>query len=440
MNLESLIAELPEQVRYERRELPAEQNALGPWLEASEAIVERERLMNVCSDYELHYYADDQSIDSRPVHLELYRELEKLIAINENALSLIDVGIARERFQLPPVAWPHGSNLDDTPAMSLRGIARFRSVRGSWHATRGDMNRAAADAVAVHRMGSMLCNGEGMVMQYLVGSATRSLGLSAIREITQAVTDQAVRSRLREEIDESFTRPEGLAESLRVECCHYALPAIQSLPTDGPVEKLIEVLLANFFENTPLGNIIPDDPNRVPDDVIEARQRLRRRQLLTLLDGHPRPFDLQKAARRVGEHFAESLANLEAGRPANGRMRRAIAALRDRIGWTRWKGLIPGWPASLSPEVEMDCFGVDEQARLYREQRLGYGQPKWYARSLAPISDRTLQRYAARLRQVENPVGEVVAAKLACHNHNAAWLYRDRLQAARHELESNLAA
>jgi hypothetical protein len=440
MNLQSLIAELPEQVRYERRELPAEQNALGPWLAASEAIVDRERLLAACNEFESRYYEDECPINSRAVKLNLYRELEELLTINEAAFGLIDVGCARGRLQLPRVDWPNQCPAVDPLALSWRILARLRASRGILHEMRGDLAGAAADAIAVHRMGSMLCNGEGMVLQCLVGGATRSLGLSTIREIVQATADQAVRARLREELDEAFSRPDGLAEALRVEACHYSVPAIQSLSTSGPLDQLVEVLLANFYENTPLSNMMPNDSDRVPDDFVEARLRLRRRQLLVLLDGHPRPFDLQKTARRVGQHFAESLSRLEAGPPAEGRWKRAIASLDRRIGWTRWTRLNRGWPASLSPDQALDYIGVDERARKKREQLVHFGDPRWYARSLSPLGEHQVRRYAARLRRVDNPVGEVVAAKLASHNHNSAWLYRDRLQAARLELESKLAA
>jgi hypothetical protein len=444
MNVETLLAELPPNVRYERRELPDEENALGPWLAAGAAIVEREPTDRLCGEFLDCLKWSHALPNHAPAPTDAQRtEVDELLARNEPAQELLDEGLARGRVQLPPQQLPLGGLMEDPVAGTWRSLSRMRHTRAVLSLADHKFEQAARDAVAWHRMGAMLCAGEVMTWQYIVATGMRKSALDLMEKIVSAPGARAtIRQLFVREIDEALQREDGYAMTQRIEASCYAVPMIASLPDGQDVGALVDEFHRQFYDSTPINNLTEDDPDRVPEKILNARLELRRRQLRRLFEGHPQIFDPLATVRRVGEQFEDVLLRMNEGPPRpDGRVRRALDYLRYWTGWDRHHGIKRGWPESLLPNYLIDYFGADPLAQRERDQLYAQGDiPRWYVRSLSPVSDDQLDRYAARMREIPNPVGEVVASSLESDYARLAWEYRAKLESTWSELNSKTAA
>jgi hypothetical protein len=445
MTIESLIAELPDQVRYERRELPPEQNALGPWLAAGAAMVECARTTELCCAVTWHgAHGDGGENDPFPTGAER-EELDGLLARNAPALQLIDAGLSRSRLQLPLTVWPDFVQVGDPVGVAWRSLARMRYARAMLMLRDGQPDVAAGDAIAMHRMGSMICTSEGLVLQYMLGAAYRNWGLRLMREVaaTPAI-DSTTRRELADAVDRAWQSEDGLATSLRVEACCHNVRAIEALAAAQGFEPLLDALFERYFSNEPTLNVIGDesDPEYVRAEIVAARRENRQRQLQLLLRDHSQLFDAVATARRLGEIYAWHLGQIEAGPPnAPSRWERVKEGLGFWTGWGQESDVERAWPVSLRPQTCFDWYGDDPQAVAARAWIASSGSiPRWYARRLAPISDGRVRRYAKRLRRIANPVGEIIAPTLASCHPKLTWDYWAELKALRRSLSIRQAA
>jgi hypothetical protein len=435
MNLDSLIAELPEQVRYERRELPAEQNALGPWLAASEAIVDRERTDRACSDVVYRTGAcvwEECELAPLPPGEER-AELDKLLAKNESALRLVDEGLARSRLQLPSLLWPEIGMQESPIGGAWRTLAKMRATRTELMLADGDVPAAATEAAALFRMGVLCCAGERWYWEYVASRGARNSGLHWMNEVAAAARrDETIMRRFTDEVEWASSYDEGQATALRVEACNYVTPIVAALASCSSGEKLVEWMLKNLCSDEPVMNAATsiDDLRPIPEEIVEARRATRRRQMLILLAEHPRLLDPEATMRRAGQLTAAKLAQLASERPLpQRRVARARSSLRWRIRRLAESRIERAWPVSLRLDTPLDYLGDDALATAARANlHACEGMPRWYIRGYVPHSDRSVRRYAARLRKIDNPVGEVLASFLAAGHPQGTWDYREQLE------------
>jgi hypothetical protein len=447
MNLQSLIAELPEQVRYQRCELPAEENALGPWLAASEAIVDRERTDKACSDVVYRaqpYMWEEGEIAPLPTG-EARAELDKLLARNEPALRLVDEGLARGRLQLPRLLWPEIGMQESPIGRAWRTLAKMRATRTELMLADGEVHAAATEAAALFRMGVLCCAGERWFWEYVASRGSRNSGLRWMNEVAAAAgRDESIMRRFADAVEWASAYDEGQATALRIEACNYVVPIVAALANCSSAEQLGEMLLKEFCISEPVMDVTTsvDDPRPIPEEIFEARRSTRRRQMLILLGDHPRLLDPQATMRRAGQLTADMLTQVASERPGpQRRVARAWSSLRWRIRLLAESRLERAWPVSLRLDTPLDYLGDDAFAAATRARlHACEGMPSWYVRGYRPCSDRSVRRYAARLRRIDNPVGEVLASFLAAGHPQGTWDYREALEATRRELSTRQAA
>ena len=100
---DSLLRHLPADMRYERRELPADQNALGPWTAAVAVMHDRRlgdrvwgELLWGTHEQQMARLSGAKEPDDPPIPTGAERAaLDDLLEQNCNAFALIDEGLAR---------------------------------------------------------------------------------------------------------------------------------------------------------------------------------------------------------------------------------------------------------------------------------------------------------------------------------------------------------
>ena len=92
----------------------------------------------------------------------------------------------------------------------------------------------------------------------------------------------------------------------RVELCCYKLPRLESLPEGSDVESLVDRLLELYYSSWTMDDSILEDSfeTRITPEIRERRIVTRREQLMSLLRGHPHPFDKAATIRRLSQDVA----------------------------------------------------------------------------------------------------------------------------------------
>ncbi len=121
----------------------------------------------------------------------------RLIEKNGAVFEAIDRCLALPGFKLPET-----TSFDDAlpiPVTGARGVAYLLVDRARLLLEEGDPNRALEDALRMARVGHVMAQGRGVLVSLLVGSALRSMGLRAVRDVASRVPDAArVRVAMRE--------------------------------------------------------------------------------------------------------------------------------------------------------------------------------------------------------------------------------------------------
>ena len=183
-------------------------------------------------------------------------------------------------------------------------VARLYLIRSRLEFSEGDPVAAAESLFRLEKIGSMICNGEGQILHYLIGLELRTAAVRGFGHLAaNPQTPRAVLERILETLDDGLESPDGLAQSLRVDLATIALAQLDRT-IDGPdLEKVVDKLLEVYY--APRRN--PTAQGRGPEHAAIADGWLeeRRRQILRLLHDHPNPFDKAATARLMGVIVAD---------------------------------------------------------------------------------------------------------------------------------------
>jgi hypothetical protein len=421
----SLLEYLPAAVRYERRELPVEQNALGPWTEAIACMRDCDKNDRTCDEliYGVWGWEDVQPA-AIPKGDERAR-IDELLRENSRAFELVDEGIARGRLQFPAQQRGDIGMTSGRYIFPVRAIGRLRCIRAKFLWADGKLDSAAAEYAAIWRMGQLICSGEGRVTECIGGGWLRNAGLDGLElSDVAAATSGTIVADLAEEAAREATTAGGIADALRCNCCDYELPWAAKLPDGATASTLLEPFLEYFYSDS------PDDEEPIPENILRRRLATRRGQLVALLDGHPRLFDLPATVQKIGEMTMRSIKDLERDPESMAeKLRRRTSRWSYRWLEREAYALYCAWPSSLTPWTSVELIGDDDLAVATRAAQLS-GMRASIAAQYDPVPDQMIPTFRKRLRKIDNPVGKMVALQLApidCRSF--VWRYRRNLGA-----------
>ena len=286
------------------------------------------------------------------------------------------------------------------------------------------------EMIQVLRLGALLCDGEGTVLDQLVGFTVIGSALGWTQELAdQSTFSSESRTRLLTEIQQSKPSTNGLIQSHLVDLSCCSIPMLEKVPENTDLKTLVEYLSEHWYNNTTMGDLLEDMGEEFADEQIspevrEARLGLRKRQMFLLLHGHPKPFDKEATARLVGEDTAEYIRCIDEGCDSP-------EPVDPRAGL---------WPEMLAPGYPLDSFGFDPQAIAEREELLDSLEPEERARyeqELRQPTDAEIVALNPKLRRVENPVGQLLRNQLRPTDLSYLLSEHDRqLQATQKSLQS----
>jgi hypothetical protein len=387
-----LIACLPAEAVYRRVELPEEENAFGPWWRAIARVRAPDqgyldRIFGTLAE------PDPEGADP-PGPTD--QEIADFLNEQQETLELIHRGLARGRLQIPP--WTsHEGEYHFTLFGSLGQLFCIARWAANHRLEAGDPQRAVEESIALLRLGSMVCNGEGILTQHLVGSSLRNVALDQLHRL--ALDDRVGCDLLRQmlaAVEQCRGWPDGLLQSLRVELCLWALPVVSKLPECRDVESFVDELVVAHYQSELM--LPEEESQRV---VTDDRLIRRREQILYLLWDHPAPFDRCDTARLMGQELIELCCSIRSPwRPADRRprFRSQDRRLRRCLNW---------WPSQLTPWFPVDWLG-DGAVRLL-EEWAAEGIDTERERHWLPPTDAQLALARERLSRIHNPVGILMA-------------------------------
>lgn len=111
----------------------------------------------------------------------------KLILDNRKAIDLFHVAVSKPKYQDPIYAEPDKLDWNSVSyyMASPRDIAKIVTLEGQLKARQGDVRGGLTNAVEVVRMGHLMQQNNISVIEYLVGSSIKQIGLNGIRQIAR---------------------------------------------------------------------------------------------------------------------------------------------------------------------------------------------------------------------------------------------------------------
>lgn len=159
---------IPEDLRYQKPDLPDAKNALTHW-KASKADYVNLLDVRTYLDYLSHFRSSGAFPDG-----ELGKELENWVASNKKSFDLLEQGNRQEACRFPEPM----SQDELFPGLShLRQLTRMRWIRCGLLLKEGKQEEAVNEVLAALRTGRLLLDGRGALIPYLVGCAIHSMGL-----------------------------------------------------------------------------------------------------------------------------------------------------------------------------------------------------------------------------------------------------------------------
>jgi hypothetical protein len=430
MAVEELLKHVHPDAVYRRQPLPDDQNALGPWREAVKAFVPPDRDDPLWGS--LIYGEDGKSV-AFPAGAEGER-LRMWLDRNRSALDLLEAGIQRGRLQLPE---RHGNDvvdLDTDVARHVVPLGQLFFVRAKCFHADGNAAEECRFLLEMLRMGEMICNGDGVVVHYLMGQWCRKSALNRIRMLANGSdTPVPVLRALLAAIEQSLAAPDGLSQSLRADFYYWALQKLDALADRGNLDELVDKLLETFYSRVYTFFDASNEPQvATPSD---GRLAWRREQIVSLLRGHPRPFDKIATVRHMGKLVAALIRSMDyTQRSRIFDLSYRLHYLLFSVHW-RWCRRQPRgmryWPAQLKPSFGVNCLGDSDDARAKLAEYHECLGAKWLAASQPP-TEADVAQFRRKLRRVRNPVGWLLAAELMPTDILPfAWEYREALERIR---------
>ena len=214
MAVDELLQHVHPDAVYHRVALPDDRNALGPWREAVKHYVPPGKDDPLWG--ELIYGSGEKG---EPVAFPSGPEGERLRALldrNQPAMELLEEGVRRGRLQLPVGQGDDAIRLNCDVLFGLHDLSRMLWVKAKATHAKGDINEECRLVIQVLRIGEMICNGDGLVGDYLMAHWNRKSALKWIRKL--AGRDGMPRSVLRDlllAVERSVASPDGLSQCLR---------------------------------------------------------------------------------------------------------------------------------------------------------------------------------------------------------------------------------
>jgi hypothetical protein len=386
MALDILFEQIPKSVAYHRTPLDDAHNALGPWREAIRRFVppdEEEDLWGeLISAAEEGDDAENRRVASSP------ESVRELLAANRRSLELLHEGIARGRLQFPRFEYPGRPDEDTDLVVHLGEVAWLPFVCSRLLAEDHDMAGAAREMIALLRMGELICNGDGQLLHYLIGAWIRKAAAGGIRRLAaRKNVPPEVLADLFEAVERGMESPDGLARSLRADFCSITLPQLDRMPEGEEIQAFADRLMDLGHTGEPRPGLLRvANPDSRENDLDRSLQ-----EAISLLEGHPRPFDRLATARLMGQRLAQWLDVLEQQPAASNRG--FASHLRRLLRLSR------RFPFVHSRRGESDS---------------GAGEPgshdDWA--EFRALLETDLSAARERLKELDNPVGLILAERL----------------------------
>lgn len=405
---------LPERLRYERVALADEANALGPW----QAAIAKYRAMEFTSPgVSLLLYGCMEEETPQPPTEEDWREVEAWISANAEAIELLDAGIKRGRLQLPFDERPATeTERIMTPTVELREFGKLLSLRLRAARRRKELSAAADDGMRLLQLGNLIVQGEGASLDLTLGTIVRGMALRDIADLgSRQELPQTGRSMLAAALANVAPLEEAIWSAARVDLCGYGLSTLALVPESNDAATLRDRLLEHFYDSgeslKSMAKALEETP---PDDaVLEERVEQRKRQLTTLLEGHPCLFDRAATAQLLGEMVRDQVESSLGEEPAAPNW---PARWREKLR-RRWRPTIDeqlkaAWPSALQPWFGLEEFG-DDTAAVASRTELVEMMSGWDPALFVMLTDKQLAHCQKLLRGVDNPVGRMIANSLA---------------------------
>jgi len=452
MPISRLTQYLPPELVYVREPLAEEENALGPF----EEMLEHAAIPDRSDEGFCHLVygdLDGEAESGFPEGAEGER-IRGILAENAKAFELMDQGLDRGRLQLPEPVWgaDEGDSLGDS---EFRGIAEVRTVRGDALLADGDFAGAAADYRAVYRLGTLIANREGISVHILgtrfqrnepgghsrfkrgwdylergshhtgpvgikprhhlltfLGTGLQRKGLGGMcRLVSRAEVSRAVLRDLKEFLGGERVDKAAVQTNLAIELGYLTLDRLETMPDGGTLESIVDALLREYYSDRPQswgvaeseGTVAERSPEQIAD--LDRRLRWRREKILFLLEGHSHPFDKIATVRLMGEYLKRLLDHVEkafAGDCEELRSRDAEESREMQVWPTH---LAPEWPCSIVGETSPTSWDG-----IIYESASGWDFGPNSDAPLPPApTDEELEAARETLRQVDNPIGKLVA-------------------------------
>jgi len=430
-SISALLGAVGPRAVYRRVPLSDERNALGPWRAAVEQLVKPE---DEADGWGGLIYGSSEEEEGAALAAGQLAFARELLHRNAEALRLLDEGIRRGALQFPEFHDLEQVAPNTQFACKLGEVARLPYIRSKLLAAEGDLAAAAEETLRVLRIGRMICGGDGQMLHYLIGLWIRSAALRGIGRLVARddLPRPAVEGFLRA-LQAGLDGHDGLAQSLRVDFCTISLPRLARTVDDQDLETVVDRVLAVYY--TPRQPpVIPIDPAH-SEDMAGEWLAWRRRQILKILEGHPKPFDKAATARVMDTMVAQTLGEIRYVERAGGlRLVGKLHRLRRHYHrqWLRRRTRY--WPAPLAPgfPYESGLRGDPESAPGQLAATISI------ARQL--LTETALVTAREKLRRVQNPIGLVLAEHLLAFDYSPfMFQHRSMANQTRRLLASRLA-
>ncbi len=413
MPLSSLIELIPPAAVYRRLPLDPCLNALGPWQEATEKFVTPEGENPAWSG--LVHATKMWAMRILPAQLKFAREV---LTRNAACLAALERGLERGRLQFAEFQSLEQIAADTEFLSRLGEVARLHLIRFRLLFSEGDLVSAAEDLFRLEKIGSMICNGDGQMLHYLIGLWLRAAAVRGFGHLAANMqTPRAVLERILAALDECLKAPDGLAQSLRVDFCTIALAQLDRTLEDPDPEVVVDKLLEVYY--VPRRNLTAKvggpDHAAIADGWLEER----RRQILLMLGDHPKPFDKAATARLMGVIVAETVRDLNhSRRPAFLDIIGQLHGMRRKMRLQRLARKTRFWPVELTPGVPMEATGGPGLRAPGTPGRPEEGDVTTIQLPVENLTEARLTALQAKLSRIDNPIGLMLAEHLMAHNYS----------------------
>ena len=181
----------------------------------------------------------------------------------------------------------------DTEFVSrLSDVARLHILRFRIAFAEEDLVSAAEALFCLEKIGSMICNGDGQMIHYMVGLWLQAMAVRGFGQLAARIeTPRGILERIVAVLDEGLKAPDGFAQSLRVDLCTITLAQLDRTVEGPNLEAVVEQGVGNLFcsPTSPAGDGFRNQTGHHVL-IVGGRNRWleeRRRQVLLLLDVTP---------------------------------------------------------------------------------------------------------------------------------------------------------